>query len=302
MRLRFCLIGLSLLPVCSFGASKEIVELQRDLATLQDQVRTLQSSTTEKLTALTVLMQQTLDASNSANRAVAVLDSRMNERFEREVSKVGQPIAAQGAKVDQMSSDFAAMRDSFSDVVSRMGKLEQKLVEMNNTLKALQAPPPPPPTGGAGLAPGTASAPPIPPDTLYDNASRDRMGGKPDLALKEFSDYVQLYGDTDKAASAQYWIGYIFFSQGDYANAAKNFDEVLERYPTGNKTAEAMFYKGQAMVKLDKRTEGAKEFRSLLSKFPNSELAPKACTELKNLGFSCSAAPAAAKKRARPRG
>jgi tol-pal system protein YbgF len=294
MRLRLCLIGLSFIPACSFGASKEIVELQRDLATLQDQVRTMQTSTTEKLTALTVLLQQTLDASNGANRAIAVLDSRMNERFEREMGKVGQPIAGVGAKVDQMSNDFAGMHDALNDVVARLSKIDQRLVELNNAIKVIQAPPPPPP-GSVGGATGAGAAP-IPPDTLYDNATRDRMGGKPDLALKEFGDYVQSYADTDKAASAQYWIGQIYFDQGDFQNAAKSYDEVLERFPSGNKTGDAMYMKGQALVKLGQKTDGAKEFRSVISKFPNSELRDKACAQLKSLGFGCAVAPAAKKK------
>jgi tol-pal system protein YbgF len=180
--------------------------------------------------------------------------------------------------------------------VARLSRIDQKLVEMNNAIKVIQAPPPPP----SGAAPGTtgASAPP-PPDTLYDSATRDRMGGKPDLALKEFSDYVQLYSDTDKASSAQYWIGQIYWDQGDYPNAVKNFDEVLERFPSGNKTGDAMYMKGQALVKLGQKTDGAKEFRSIISKFPNSELRDKACAQLKSLGFSCAVAPAA-KKKARP--
>jgi hypothetical protein len=154
MRVRLCLIGLSFIPVCSFGASKEIVELQRDLATLQDQVRTLQSSTSEKLTALGVVLQQTLDATNAANRAVLLLDSRMNDRFEREVSKVGAPVAAVGAKVDQMGNDFAGMHDALNELVSRLSKIDQRLAEMNNAIKVIQAPPPPPP-GSTGAGPGT---------------------------------------------------------------------------------------------------------------------------------------------------
>jgi tol-pal system protein YbgF len=299
MRRCLSLIGLSLLPLCSFGASKEIVELQRDLATLQDQVRTMQTGTTEKLTTLTVLVQQTLDATNAANKAVAVLDERMNQRFAQEASKFGQPVAAVGAKVDQMSNDFASMRDALNDLVSRMGRLDQKLVEINKTLQTIQAPPPPPPALGPGQTSSAGGPPAIPPDTLYDSAMRDSLGGKTDLALREFSNYVQLYGDTDKASSAQYWIGKIFYDQGDYPNAVKNFDLVLERYGDSNKTPEAMFYKGLALVKLNQKTDGQKEFRSLLSKFPNSSLAPRACTELKNLGYNCSAAPAA-KKKTRP--
>jgi tol-pal system protein YbgF len=294
MRLRLCLIGLSFIPVCSFGASKEMQELQRDLAALQEQVRTLQTGTSDKLTTLTVLVQQILEASNAANRAVSLLDSRINERFALEVGKIGQPMAGVSAKVDQMSNDFAGMHDALNDVVARLGKIDQKLVEVNNAIKVIQAPPPPP-AGSLGGGTGAGAAP-IPPDTLYDNASRDRMGGKPDMALKEFGDYVQLYPDTDKAASAQYWIGQIYYDQADYPNAVKSYDEVLERFPTGNKTADAMYQKGLALVKLGQKTDGAKEFRSIISKFPNSEQRDKACAQLKGLGFSCAVAPPAKKK------
>ena len=62
MRLSLCLFSLLFIPSFAFGANKDIVELQRDIATLQDQVRTLQSSTDQKLAAITVLLQQTLDA------------------------------------------------------------------------------------------------------------------------------------------------------------------------------------------------------------------------------------------------
>ena len=294
MRLHLGWVGFLLIPSFGLGANKDIVELQRDLATLQDQVRTLQSSTDQKLAAITVLLQQTLDASNGAKSAVAVLDARINDKLEKQSVSVGQPIAVTSAKVDQMSNDFAGMRDALNDVVSRIGKLDQRLVELNNTVRTIQAPPPPP----AGTSPtGTVPTPTVPPDTLYDNAYRDRSGGKPDLALKEFGDYVQLYGDTDKAPSAQFWIGQIFFEQRDFPNAIKAFDQVLERWGPNPKTAEAMLKKGQALVLMDKRTDGATEFRQVLAKYPRSDIAPKACSELKALGYNCSPPTASKKKR-----
>src|SRR5665213_2034486 len=48
----------------AFGASKEIMELQRDVALLQDQVRTLQSALDQKVAAVLTLTQQTLDSVN----------------------------------------------------------------------------------------------------------------------------------------------------------------------------------------------------------------------------------------------
>jgi len=294
MRLRLGWFSLFLIPSLLFGVNKDIAELQRDLSRLTDEVRSLRSSSDQKFAAMTVLVQQILDASNSARSAVGVLDARINDKLEKQGISVGQPVAVISAKVDQMSNDFGGMKDALNDVVSRIGKLGQKLVELNNTIRTIQAPPPAPtptgPTAGSG-------APPMPPDTLYESAYRDKMGGKPEMALVGFKNYVQLYGDTDKAPSAQFWIGQIFLEQRDFPNAVKAFDEVLERWPPNNKTPEAMLKKGQALVLMDKRTDGAAEFRQVLTKFPRSDMAPKACSELKALGYNCSLGAATKKKR-----
>src|SRR5258708_11894688 len=50
-----------------FGANKEMVELQRDVAMLQDQVRTLQRALDEKTSILQTLLQQSLDQANKSN-------------------------------------------------------------------------------------------------------------------------------------------------------------------------------------------------------------------------------------------
>ena len=67
-----------LTPLAVFGQKKEIVELQRDVALLQDQMRTLQRSQDEKLAQLTLLIQQALEASNKANTSMAVLQNSLS--------------------------------------------------------------------------------------------------------------------------------------------------------------------------------------------------------------------------------
>jgi tol-pal system protein YbgF len=291
MRLRLRLFAFLIVPFAAFGANKEMVELQRDVATLQDQVRTLQTSQTEKLTSISVLLQQTLDAANNAVKAMAVLESRVNDRLDKQTASVGQPVVAVGAKVDQMSSEFQSLRESMNDVGSRIGKLELKLVDLNNAIRTIQAPPPAP-TAAAN------SAPVIPAGTLYETAYRDKMTGKPELALKGFTEYVQLYRDTNLAPDAQFFIGQIHAEQGDFDSAVKDFDAVVENWPSNGKTADALYAKGMALVKLNKKTDGAKEFRAVLTKYPTHEAAPKACSQLKALGLSCGV-PAATKKKAR---
>src|SRR6266852_6170446 len=79
MRLRLWWFSLFLIPSLLFGVNKDIAELQRDLSQLTDEVRSLRSSSDQKFAAMTVLVQQILDASNSARSAVGVLDARIND-------------------------------------------------------------------------------------------------------------------------------------------------------------------------------------------------------------------------------
>jgi len=289
--MRLCLFAFLLVPFAASGASREIVELQRDVSALQDQVRALQSSQTEKLTAMSVLLQQTLEATNNAVKAMTVLETRVSDRLEKQSASFGQPVAVIGSKVDQMSGEFQSVRETLNDVSSRIGKLEQKLVDLNNAFRTMQAPP------AAPTPTGVSAAPAIPAQTLYDNAVRDRMSGKPELALKGFADYIQMYGETDLAANAYYQSGEIRFQQGDLPNAVKDFDAVLEKFSSSNKTPEAMYMKGRSLVRMGRKTDGQKEFRALLATYPRSEVAPKACTELKALGYSCAAPASAIRKK-----
>src|SRR5437879_3634638 len=91
--LRSTVILSLLLAGASFGASKEQMEMQRDLAQLQDQVRALQSSTDQKLAAIQALLTQTLDAATKATTSVSVLSATVNQTLERELNTKMMPVA-----------------------------------------------------------------------------------------------------------------------------------------------------------------------------------------------------------------
>src|SRR5215469_8963535 len=84
-------------PIICGAASKEIVELQRDVAQLQDQVRNLQSSFDTKIAALTVLVQQAADSAARASNSVAGLQGALSEQLRLQAA----PVAGVSTKIDE---------------------------------------------------------------------------------------------------------------------------------------------------------------------------------------------------------
>ena len=284
---------LLLLPTILPAANREMVELQRDVAALQDQVRTLQRTLDEKLTQLQTIVQQTLDTSSKSNTSVAVLDSTIRERLAEQQKTMGAPVANMTAKMDQMSSDFSGLRESVADMSDRMNKLQLQITELSNTVRTMGAPAAPPPT--AGVAPGVgvpptagAATPPagMSPKQIYETAMRDRSGGNLDLAQQGFTEYLRYFGATELAPNAQFYLGQIAYDKGDYPTAIRNFDTVLEKYTDNNKTPDAIFMKGMSLLKAGQRDAAAKEFLNVSTKYPNSEVAAKAKAQRKALGLS----------------
>jgi TolA-binding protein len=295
---RLVIVFVALSPF-AFGASKEIMELQRDVALLQDQVRTLQSSLDQKVAAIQTLTQQTLDSVNRTNTAVAVMENRFNDAMKQQQQSLNGPVANVGQKLDAMSDDFRAVRESVLDMNTRLGKLDAKMADLQNlinTVRAPAAPPPSAPGGDAsnGAAPGGfGSGPAVAPQgvqagTLYTSAYSDESAGKYDIAFQEFTDYLKYFGNTDLAPNAQYYIGDIYYRKADYADAVIAFDAVLEKFPERPKTADAHYMKAMCLMKLGKNDSAAREFRDIYARYVNdrSDIAAKAKEQLRDMGLT----------------
>ncbi|HYK17599.1 MAG TPA: tetratricopeptide repeat protein [Bryobacteraceae bacterium] len=299
---RIVLVFLAAAPL-SFGASKEIQELQRDVSILQDQVRTMQKDFGEKLVTMQTLVQTTLDGVNRTNNLVNVMENRFNDAMRQQQQAVGAPVQAVGQKLDQMSEDFRAVRESVLDMNTRMAKLDAKLADLQNVVNAIRMPPPPPPgstdtTGATQTTPVQAGPPAgLSADTLYSNGYRDYSTGKTDLALQEFNDYLKYFPATLFAGNAQYYIGDIKYKAADYPGALQAFDAVLERYPDGTKTPDSHYMKALCYLKLNKNDAAATEFRDIIKHYPDTDLAQKARARLREMGLS--AGPTSANRRKR---
>ena len=290
-----------LLPAAAFGQKKDMVELQRDVANLSGDVKALQQRVDEKSGEMKALIEEVYQQSKQTNASVTSMEGKVKDQF-------SAPLASMSSRMDQMTTEFQALRESNSDLNTRLAKIQAQLDDIVNTIKIMQAPPTPPPPTGQGAAPATgpggpsAAASATPPagmsaKQLYDSAQRDRSGGQLDLATQEYQQYLQYYGTTELAPNAQFYIGQIHYDRGEFPAALEAFDAVLERFSENNKTPDAMYMKGMTLLRSGQRNQAATEFLNVIQEYPNSEVADKAKAQRKALGLSVPGSSTAGKKK-----
>ncbi len=271
----------SVLAVPVFAQKDKILEIQRDVALLQNEVRSMKSSMDEKFAALNVLVQQSLDTANKSNTSLAILDKTIGDRLKDQQTSLQAPVAGVNTKVDQMATEFALMKESVSEVAELIKKLQSQLSDMNNAVRTLSAPPPAPaPAAPTGPPPGITS------ESLYTAALTARNGGQLDFAAKQFEDYLKFFPTESYAPNAQFNLGLVYMSLNRYDDAVKALDAVLEKYPDYPKALDAQLEKARALAKSGQRTAAVTELRNLIKKAPSSAQAVLAKDELKTLGMA----------------
>jgi tol-pal system protein YbgF len=279
------------------AVAREIIDLQRDVTTLLQGQKDLSDRVIQDHTVMKTLVEQ---SSDSVNKLGATMSS-----LQKSVQDVQ---ANSGARLDTMSTQVQGLSDNLEEIKSRLGKLNQQLVDLQNTVQSLDAKisggTSAPATGGTATPtssvvptakPGSPASVPsasaIPPgapsaDTLYSNGLRDITSGKYDLASSEFQDYLKYYGDTDLASNAQFYLGEIAYSQKKYDQAVAEYEKVLNNYPKSFKLAPARLKKGMSLIELGQKTSGVRELREVVKRYPGTEEDRRARAKLKELGVS----------------
>ena len=160
-----------LIPAGASAQKRELLEMNRDIALLQEEVRNQKKANEDRFNAIDAALSQILDQVNSATRQVATMDKGMKDRMDKGVLA---SVSGLGSKVDSLAEDFKYVRENVGEISEKLGKLQQQVVDLNNAVRTMQAPPAPPPTAPGGGA-AVSSGPPagVSSDGLYKDALRD---------------------------------------------------------------------------------------------------------------------------------
>src|SRR5467141_531975 len=171
------------------AVARELIELQHDVTSLLKGQKDLSTQMTQDHTVMKTLVEQSSGTAGKLNGTMRALQKSMQD-----------VTANSGARLDTMSTQVQGLSDNLEEIKSRLGKLNQQLVDLQNTVQSLDAKisggAPAPATGtatptsslapvrptgnGAVSSPTTSALPAGAPsaDTLYSNGLRDITSGK----------------------------------------------------------------------------------------------------------------------------
>ena len=286
--------GALLGPAPAGAVAREIIELQTGVTQLIQGQQSMQTEITQNAAVQRTLIEQSLDAVNKLNVAMSAVQKNTQDFS-----------AASGARLDTMGTQVQGLSDNVADLQARMGKLDQKLTDIQNTLQnvdsKMAAPPPAPvpaasfsgngpgtgsgaPAMSPGAAPMASAAPPASADVLYSNGLRDINGKHYELAAQEFQDYLRYYGDTDLASNAQFYLGEIAYDQGQFQKALDAYNRVIENFPKSFKLASSRMRKGYCLAELGQKAAAIRELRTVVRQYPGTDEARRSAAKLRELG------------------
>lgn len=261
--------ALCLASLPAHAASKEIIQLQTQVQQLQEQMTAMKTSFDERMGVMKNLVEANTDATNKTTAAITTLQNSLTK----------QQGDASG-HVDQLSGQIQALNDTLDELKVRLAKVSKQLEDMQSAQQSMAA------QQQATQAQAQAQSQAPPPDVLYANALRDYNGGKNDLAVQEFTDYLKFYPNTDLAGNAYFYLAELQFRAGNYQQAVGNYDQVLQNFPSGNKAASAQLKKGFALIEMGQKDDGVQELRHLIQRYPKTSEAVQARDRLRKLGVS----------------
>jgi len=285
------------------AVARELIELQRDVTSILQGQKDMQTQLTQDHTVQKTLIEQSSDTVNKLNTTMSSLQKSVQDVQ-----------ANSGTRLDTMSTQVQGLSDNLEEIKSRLGKVNQQLVDLQNSVQSIDArlaggnSTGVPTAAGSAVSPTPSTAPatsatsrpasatpagshPLA-DTLYSNGLGDIQTGKYELARSEFQDYLKYYGDTELASNAQFYLGEIAFSQHQYQQAVTEYDKVLTNYPKSFKLAPARYKKGMALIELSQKNAGVKELREVVKRYPGTEEERRARAKLKELGVAVTASTA----------
>jgi tol-pal system protein YbgF len=261
MRMKFVMAGLLLVLAAgpAFPQNKDILRLQSDMITLQQQVKQLQTSVDDNNGAMKGLVEKIADQVNTLAGSL----QKVNQTLDQAVGGVrtqNETTAKEMRTIlSNLNTTVGELQEGLTSVRGQINTLSQQVTSMKTTNEVL---------------PG--------PNDLWKNAMVDLYSGVYDLAVGDFSDFLSKNPNDARVPEAHLRMGEALFAQKKYEQAETEFDLVLQKYPESDTSRSALLKKGLALAEHDKQ-QAIATLTEVVKKYPNTSEAASAQAKLKEL-------------------
>jgi tol-pal system protein YbgF len=252
------------LALADAPAAQNRAELQMnaDLRMLQEQVSRLQLATNQLAEQLKLINKRLDDQSSSDQKQVA--DVRLLiTNLATTVSTIREKVDDNTVRVSQLGQELPAIRSGLSMVATQL-----------NTLVGLLQPPVNPidPSAPPGTAPGQIGSVQLPdsPTAIFQAAMNDYTANRLPLAIEGFTQYVNDYPTSPKAAEAQFYIGMALFNDKKGKEAVEAFDKVVRNYKGSPQVPDALYQQALVHMQLGQKAAAMKLFQQVAKEFPET--------------------------------
>ena len=239
-----------LLTVCALavtsacGVQSDLTNLKNDTTHLKAQLQVMREE---------VALQEDIDSLKvHIGRLEVLMRAQMDEVLSMRAD-LGQRVGGLENRLQILATRITESDRQFSALVRRLESIQVQL--------------------SAPDRPDTSALPSgsIDPGELYDLALRDFQRGSYDVAVRQFTQYIEYFPDSDLADDAQYYIGDCHYTQSLYTQALDAYEMLLNAYPEGNKVPATLLK--IAFIKVArKELPGARAYlERVIGEYPDTE-------------------------------
>jgi tol-pal system protein YbgF len=268
------------LAACSTG-SEDMALLHREITDVQREVKQLQADSLDRKD-LETMQSQMQQMNTQAMRSNADLTAEVM-RLQEQIEALHASLELTTRQLQTISQELAASRARISTGTVLPPVTAGEPEGADAGAGSAGSPDAGVGAAAAGAAAATAASTP---EELYRSAYEDYMRGNYDLASQGFRDYMQRWPSTELTDNALYWIGECYDAQGEPEEALKVFSQVLEDYPTSDKAAAAQLKKGLLYLKMDDQAQGVVHLQYVVYEYPGTREADLARERLRSLGLT----------------
>jgi tol-pal system protein YbgF len=255
-------------------SSEDMTLLHREITDIQRQVQRLEDAMPEK-SDLASMEQRMETLTSQTMRSNADLAMRV-ESLQEQIEALHASLELTTRRLQTISQELALARTQLTT-----GTVLPPVTTSTNLDGVEESSLDTPITPPVAVPPTTAT-----PEELYRTAYEDYMRGNYDLAAQGFREYLKRWRDTDLADNALYWIGECYDAQDRTEEALEIFTQVLEDFPTSDKAAAAQLKKGLLYLKHGDKGQGVLNLQYVVYEHPGTKEADLARERLRSLGLT----------------